>query len=156
MGAHARQGPGDVTRPARRAMRWAASATGGALMTVLTIALTLGALAVAVPPGVAQVVPSTTPTVAARPGCGAGTTSGSQVLAMESPATDQQVHTDRDFLLVGYALDKSATINQGSQGSGIDRVQLFMDDTRWRTRSWASATPTPRRRAASLPTAAFG
>jgi hypothetical protein len=30
------------------------------------------------------------------------------------------LHADRDFLIVGYALDKSASVNQGG---GIDRVQ---------------------------------
>jgi hypothetical protein len=98
-----------------------------ALPILVAIAVVIGALAASAPPGAAQVVPSTTPTVAASGG--AGTTSGSLVLAIESPATDQQLHTDRDFLIVGYALDNSATINQGVQGSGIDRVQLSMDDT---------------------------
>ena len=101
------------------------------LLILLTIALTLGMLVVSAPAGAAQVVSSPTPTIAASPPAshGAGTTRGSLVMAIESPATDQQLHTDRDFLLVGYALDSSATPNQGAQGSGIDRVQLFMDDT---------------------------
>ena len=113
----------ELRGPARlRVLRFrAASATGSALLTLFGLAVALGMLVVALgmlavsaPPGVAQVVPSTTPTVAASGG--AGTTSGSLVLAIESPATDQQVHTDRDFLIVGYALDKSATINQGVAG----------------------------------------
>jgi hypothetical protein len=105
----------------------AASASGSALVTLFAIALAVGVLAISAPPGVAQVVASPTPTVAASGG--AGTTSGSLVMVVESPQTDQQVHTDRDFLLVGYALDKTANVTQGVQGSGIDRVQLFMDDT---------------------------
>src|SRR5262249_22016660 len=43
------------------------------------------------------------------------------------PEAGQRLHTDRDFLIVGYVLDKSAKVNQGAQGSGIERVQLFMD-----------------------------
>jgi hypothetical protein len=54
-------------------------------------------------------------------------TLGSLVIGIESPQAGQQLHTDRDFLIVGHALDESATAFQGVQGSGIDRVQLFMD-----------------------------
>ena len=103
----------------------AASVTGSALVTLFAIAVAVGALTVSAPPGVAQVAPSPTPTIAASGG--AGTTRGSLIVAIESPATDQQLHTDRDFLVVGYALDKSANMTQGAQGSGIDRIQLFMD-----------------------------
>jgi hypothetical protein len=48
-------------------------------------------------------------------------------MGIESPRSDQQLHTDRAFLIVGYALDRSASLAQGVQGSGIDRVQLFQD-----------------------------
>jgi len=68
-------------------------------------------------------------------------------------------HTDRDFLIVDYALDRSATINQGVQGSGIDRVQLFMDGPSGTPMAKAElgfSDATPRRLEHTLPTAAFG
>jgi hypothetical protein len=48
------------------------------------------------------------------------------VVGIEAPKAASQMHTDRDFLIVGYALDTSATIMQGVQGSGIDRVQVWL------------------------------
>ena len=36
-------------------------------------------------------------------------------------------NADRDFLIVGYASDTRATMAQGVQGSGIDRVQIWLD-----------------------------
>jgi len=111
----------------------------GALLTSGAIVAALGGLAFASPAGaaplagqLAQVVPTlpgspaSPPRSTAVPG-GIGATRGSLVVGVESPQAGRQLHTDRDFLIVGYALDKSATVTQGVQGSGIDRVQVFMD-----------------------------
>src|SRR5262245_15287131 len=57
------------------------------------------------------------PQSTAVPG-GTGATRQSMVVGLEAPDLSQQLHTDRDFLIVGYALDQRATINQGAQGSG--------------------------------------
>jgi hypothetical protein len=54
-------------------------------------------------------------------------TTGSLIVGIDAPQAGQQLHTDRDFLIVGHALDTSTSLDQGIQGSGIDRVQVFMD-----------------------------
>src|SRR5204863_8088123 len=58
---------------------------------------------------------------------GIGAERNSLVLGIEVPSDGQKVHTDRDFLIVGYSLDTSAKPNQGVQGSGIERVEVWMD-----------------------------
>ncbi len=35
--------------------------------------------------------------------------------------------TNNDFTISGYALDPNAAPNQGSQGTGIDKVGVYMD-----------------------------
>ena len=128
-------------RLVRVPVNWAGSATLSGLVTIVAFGLALGALTVAAPAGAEPTttwaaVPSSTPPVAGSPAPppqstavpgGTGAALGSLVMGIESPQAGQQLHTDRDFLIVGYALDKSANVNQGVQGSGIDRVQLFMD-----------------------------
>jgi len=54
-------------------------------------------------------------------------TSATIVMGIGAPQPGQQLHADRDILIVGYAFDTNATVHQGVQGSGIDRVQLFLD-----------------------------
>src|SRR5215204_2189774 len=102
-------------------MRWAASATFSAFLTFITISLVLGGLAVAAPAGAQTTTTSAaltpTPTLSgtpppppqstAVPG-GIGATRGSLVVGIEAPKAASQMHTDRDFLIVGYALDTSA------------------------------------------------
>jgi hypothetical protein len=61
---------------------------------------------------------------------GVGATRGSLVVGVTDPKVGQQVHTDRDFTIMGYALDKSAGLNQGVQNSGVDKVEVFMDGPR--------------------------
>jgi len=120
-------------------LRRPASAVFGALLTSGAIVVALGGLAFASPAAaaplagqLAQVVPTLAgspappPQSTAVPG-GIGVTRGSLVVGIESPQAGRQLHTDRDFLIVGHALDKSATVSQCVQGSGIDRVQVFMD-----------------------------
>jgi hypothetical protein len=57
-------------------------------------------------------------------------TAGRPVVAISQPDYGDKVYAGEDtFTLMGYALDPSATLQQGSQGSGIDRVQVFINDT---------------------------
>ena len=113
-----------------------ASAMLSALVSVVVaIALALGVLAGAVSAGAQTTTGGSTPTPVAPPPPpqstavpgGIGATRGSLVVGIESPEADQQLHTDRDFLIVGYALDTRANVNQGVQGSGIDRVEVWLD-----------------------------
>jgi hypothetical protein len=59
----------------------------------------------------------------------AGTVSGGAppVLVIEEPKGAEIVKTNTDFTISGYALDPAANRNQGSQGTGIDRVSVYMD-----------------------------
>jgi hypothetical protein len=126
------------SRLLRAPMRGATSATLSALLTFAAIALALAGLTVAAPAGAQTTTgaPSPTPTLSgtpppppqstAVPG-GIGATRGSLVIGIESPEADQQLHTDRDFLIVGYALDTRASVNQGVQGSGISRIEVWLD-----------------------------
>jgi hypothetical protein len=66
------------------------------------------------------------PTTQSVPG-GLGATFGSLVVGVEAPKSGEQVHTDRDYTIMGYALDKNASLGQGAQNSGISEVQVFMD-----------------------------
>jgi hypothetical protein len=51
------------------------------------------------------------------------------VAHISTPEYGENVYTGDDtYTITGYALDQSATINQGSQGSGIDRVQVYVND----------------------------
>src|SRR5579884_4121602 len=53
------------------------------------------------------------------------------VVVIELPKASQTLSThDQSEEIIGYALDPSAAPNQGSQGSGIDRVQVYMDGER--------------------------
>jgi hypothetical protein len=48
---------------------------------------------------------------------------------ISNPRYGEVVYTGDDtYTLTGYAPDKSATINQASQSSGIDRVQVYIND----------------------------
>ena len=69
---------------------------------------------------------------AAPPAAAAPTVSGGAppVLVIEKPAAGDNIGTRTTFELMGYALDQNATINQGSQGSGIDRVSVYVDAER--------------------------
>jgi len=52
------------------------------------------------------------------------------VLVIEKPASGDNIGTKNTFELMGYALDRNAAVNQGSQGTGIDRVSVFVDAER--------------------------
>jgi hypothetical protein len=51
-------------------------------------------------------------------------------LVIEKPTSGENVSTKRTYVLMGYALDKNAAPNQGAQGTGIDRVSVFVDNER--------------------------
>lgn len=61
---------------------------------------------------------------------GKGARSGPLVNVVESPKWGDAVHTDRLCTIMGYALDQTADLHQGSQGSGIDRVQIYINGER--------------------------
>jgi hypothetical protein len=48
------------------------------------------------------------------------------IVAIEKPKDSEQVLTKSDYQIIGYALDRAATPNQGVAGSGIDRVQVYL------------------------------
>ncbi len=51
------------------------------------------------------------------------------IAAITTPEYGDNIYTGDDtYTIMGYALDQSATIAQGSQGTGIDRVQVYMND----------------------------
>jgi hypothetical protein len=55
---------------------------------------------------------------------------GKPTLGISQPEYGEKVYTaDDTYTVIGYALDPAATIMQGSQGSGIDRVQVYVNDT---------------------------
>jgi hypothetical protein len=72
------------------------------------------------------------PAVAApapAPAPGGGTVSGGAppILVIEAPKGAEIVKTSADYTIKGYALDPNAAPNQGSQGTGIDKVSVYMD-----------------------------
>ncbi len=48
------------------------------------------------------------------------------IVVIEKPKDGEVVKTSSDYEIIGYALDKNATRNQGAAGSGIDRVQVYL------------------------------
>lgn len=69
-------------------------------------------------------VPSTT-AIQPQPAPG-----GSPVNVIVEPRAAQNLGTAVDFELRGYALDPAAAPNQGSQGTGIDQVQVYLNGPR--------------------------
>jgi hypothetical protein len=66
--------------------------------------------------------PASQPTVA-RPG-------GPPVNVIVEPRAAENLGTETDFEMRGYALDPAAAPNQGSQGTGIDQVQIYLNAPR--------------------------
>jgi hypothetical protein len=66
--------------------------------------------------------PASQPTIP-RPG-------GPPVNVIIEPRAGENVGTETDFEMRGYALDPTAAPNQGSQGSGIDQVQVYLNAPR--------------------------
>jgi len=52
------------------------------------------------------------------------------IVAFERPKDGEIVPTKNDFQIIGYALDTAAASNQGVSGSGIDRVQVYIGNSR--------------------------
>src|SRR6266851_349741 len=52
------------------------------------------------------------------------------IIVIEKPTTTENVGTRNPYTLMGYALDKNASINQGIQSTGIDRVSVYVDKER--------------------------
>jgi hypothetical protein len=52
------------------------------------------------------------------------------IVAFVRPNDGEQVLTKSDYEIQGYALDLNAGPNQGTQGTGIDRVQVYLGNER--------------------------
>jgi hypothetical protein len=75
-------------------------------------------------------VSSSAPAAAASPAATpAPTVSGGALptIVVEKPSSGESIGTRDTYQIIGYALDKNASPNQGSQGTGIDRVSVYMD-----------------------------
>ena len=57
-------------------------------------------------------------------------TSSLPIVAIEKPKDGELVLTTRDYVIVGYALDRHAGPNQGVAGSGVDRVEVYIGGER--------------------------
>lgn len=71
-------------------------------------------------------------TAPAAPAAAAPTVSGGSppILVIEQPASGKSLGTRNPATVIGYALDKNAGPQQGSQGSGIDEVTLYLYNPR--------------------------
>jgi hypothetical protein len=72
---------------------------------------------------------------AAAPSAAAPTVSGGAlpILVIEKPTSSENIQTHSNgglYQVIGYALDKNAAVNQGSQGTGIDHVSVYIDKER--------------------------
>jgi hypothetical protein len=53
------------------------------------------------------------------------------IVVIETPTWTTNINThDTVFTIIGYALDKNATADQPTQGSGIDHVSVYIDNER--------------------------
>jgi hypothetical protein len=48
-------------------------------------------------------------------------------IVVEQPSSGTNIPTKNTYTMMGYAVDPAATPDQGSQGSGIDHVYVYMD-----------------------------
>ena len=49
------------------------------------------------------------------------------VVGIEKPSSGENIKTANTYTLMGFALDRNAAANQGSQGTGIDSVTVYVD-----------------------------
>ena len=85
-----------------------------------------------------NVTASTSAPASAAPSAPAATTptvSGGAlpILVIEKPASSENINTRSNgglYQMMGYALDKNAAPTQGSQGTGIDHVSVYVDKER--------------------------
>jgi hypothetical protein len=111
---------------------WAASGFGG---VVPAGSLSAGGQALSVyahTPGKGwwyKQVQVTVSTAAAAGPAPAPTISGGAlpIIVIEKPTATENVGTRNPYTMMGYALDKAASINQGVAGTGIDRVSVYVD-----------------------------
>jgi hypothetical protein len=52
------------------------------------------------------------------------------IVVVEQPTSGLNIATKNPYQIMGYAFDKNAAVNQGSQGTGIDHVSVYMDAER--------------------------
>jgi hypothetical protein len=71
-----------------------------------------------------QVTVSTTVSTTTTPTSGA---SAYPIVAIEMPKDGQIVFTNSDYTAQGYALDQAAAPNQGVAGTGIDKVDVYLN-----------------------------
>jgi hypothetical protein len=66
---------------------------------------------------------------APAPGAAPGQVQGAvpPVIQIDIPKTNERIGTRNEFEIVGFALDPNAARNQGSLGTGIDRVEVWVD-----------------------------
>ena len=73
-------------------------------------------------------------TTASAPAAAAPTSGGAlPIIVIEKPAANENINTHSNgglYQIIGYALDKNAAPNQGSQGTGIDHVSVYVDNER--------------------------
>jgi hypothetical protein len=74
-------------------------------------------------------------TTPSAPAASAPTVSGGAlpILVIEKPSSGENINTRSNgglYQMIGYALDKNAALNQGSQGTGIDHVSVYVDKER--------------------------
>jgi len=77
--------------------------------------------------------PATANPAPSAPAAAAPTVSGGAlpIVVIETPTNSTNINTHNTvFTIIGYALDKNATPNQPTQGSGIDRVSVYIDNQR--------------------------
>jgi hypothetical protein len=63
---------------------------------------------------------------AAAPAPSTGGGGALPIVGISKPADGEKVLTKNDFEIIGFALDKAASGNQGVAGSGIDRVSVYL------------------------------
>jgi hypothetical protein len=55
------------------------------------------------------------------------------IVVIEKPTSGETINTHSNgglYQAIGYALDRNAAVNQGSQGTGIDHVSVYLDAER--------------------------
>jgi hypothetical protein len=72
----------------------------------------------------APAVPAPAPTAAPLPG------GDLPIVGIERPKDSEVVYTSSIYHILGYALDRAAQPNQGVAGSGVDRVEVYLDNPR--------------------------
>lgn len=56
--------------------------------------------------------------------------SADPINVITAPKPSEKQFTNKEYTIAGYALDRNAALNQGVQGTGVDRVELYLDGDR--------------------------